>query len=100
MKKTITLAAAALLCVSLVSLAGDSKKPGEKSASGTISKLDVEAKTLTIAAPDGKTWSISWNDSTRILGGELKEGEPVKVGYVESDARMWASWIRVGPAKS
>lgn len=99
MKKAITLAVAALLCVSLVALAGE-KKPGEKSASGTISKVDVEAKTLTITGADGKTWSISWNDSTKILGGELKEGELVKVGYVESDARMWASWIRVGPAKS
>lgn len=102
MKKTLTLAVAAMLCVAVVALADEAKKSGagEKKVSGTISQLDLEAKTLTVASADGKTWSISWTDSTRVLGGELKEGEAVSLGYVESEGRMWASWIRVGGAKS
>jgi hypothetical protein len=44
----------------------------------------------------GTSWTIQWNDSTRILGGELKEGAAVKVGYTEGDGKMWATWIRMG----
>jgi hypothetical protein len=43
-------------------------------------------------------WMILWNDATRILGGEMKEGQPVQLGYTEKQNKNWATWIRVGEA--
>jgi hypothetical protein len=33
------------------------------------------------------------------MGGELKEGASVELGYIESENRNLASWIRVQEAK-
>ena len=100
MKKVMTLALVSLLCLSVVALAGEKGKAGEKKVSGTIAKVDFDGKTLTVNGPDGKSWSLAWNDATRVLGGELKEGGKVSVGYTETDGKMWASWIKVAEPKS
>ncbi|HEV8232625.1 MAG TPA: hypothetical protein VGQ75_09785 [Thermoanaerobaculia bacterium] len=98
MKKVLTLAALAILTVSLAAMAADkAKTSGEKTASGTIAKVDTAAKSLTVTDSKGTSWTFQWNDSTRILGGELKEGAAVQVGYTDGD-KMWATWIRVGEA--
>ncbi|HEY6065016.1 MAG TPA: hypothetical protein VIY96_02605, partial [Thermoanaerobaculia bacterium] len=97
-KKALTLAALAIFTISLAALAGDkAKSAGEKKASGTIAKVDTAAKSLTVTDSKGATTTFHWNDSTRILGGELKEGAAVEVGYTDG-ADMWATWIRVGEA--
>ena len=99
MKKLTVLLALAIFAVSLAAVAGEGKK-GEKVVAGTISALDVANRSMTVT--DGKSvgWTILWSDSTRVKGGELKDGEAVEIGYVEADGKMWASWIKVGPAKS
>lgn len=104
MKRTLALAAIAILTVSLAAIAhdhgsekaGGSGKTGEKTAAGTIAKLDPATQTLTLTDAKGAGSTIQWNDATRILGGELKEGAAVKVGYTESDGKMWATWIKIG----
>lgn len=99
MKKTMILAALAIFTISLATLAADKAKSsaaGEKSAAGTIAKVDTAGKSITVSDSKGTSWTIQWNDSTRILGGELKEGAAVKVGYTEGDGKMWATWIRMG----
>jgi hypothetical protein len=99
MKKTMTLAALAILTVALAAIAAEKPKApaaGEKTASGTIAKVDAAAKSLTVTDSKGASWALQWNDSTRILGGELKEGATAQVGYTEGDGRKWATWIRVG----
>jgi len=93
MKKVIGLAAAAMLCVSLVALAGGDK--GGKMG-GTISTIDTTEKMMVVKDKDGKEWSIYWNDSTKVEGGELKEGEPVYFKASEKDGKMWASWLHAG----
>ena len=101
MKKILTLAVLATLAVSLAAIANDSPKAksgGEKVVSGSIARLDTANKSLTVTDSKGASWTILWNDSTRILGGELKEGQPVKLGYVEAQDKMWATWIRAGEA--
>jgi Cu/Ag efflux protein CusF len=99
MKKALTLAALAILTVSIAAVAADKPKSsaaGEKTATGTIAKVDSAAKSLTVTDSKGTSWTFLWNDSTRILGGELKEGATVQVGYTEGDGKMWATWIRAG----
>jgi Cu/Ag efflux protein CusF len=96
MKKSLTLAIVAMLAIALSASAHDPKgKAGEKTATGTISKIDATAKTLTVSDSKGASWALEWSDSTKIMGGELKEGAGVSVGYSESDGKMWATWIRV-----
>lgn len=99
MRKLTTLLALALFTVSLAAVAGD-KKPGEKKVSGTISKLDIANKSMTVTDDKGAGVTIQWNDSTRVMGDDLKEGGAVTVGYVEADGKMWASWIKGAAAKS
>jgi hypothetical protein len=98
MKKVSIRVAFALLCVAIVATAEQGQKP-EKMISGNIARLDTASHTLTVADAKGVQWTILWNDSTRVLGGELKTGQPVQLGYVESDSKNWATWIRVGEAK-
>jgi hypothetical protein len=98
MKKVSMLAAFVLLSLAIVATAGQGQKP-EKMISGSIARLDTASRTLTVADAKGVQWSIFWNDSTRVLGGKLKPGQPVQLGYVESDSKNWATWIRVGEAK-
>jgi hypothetical protein len=101
MKKVLTLAALAIFTVSLAGLyADEGKKQGsnEKTITGTIVRLDMTYKALTVGDAKGMNWMILWNDATRILGGEMKEGQPVQLGYIEAQNKNWATWIRVGEA--
>ena len=101
----LALSVVAVLCVSLAALAGGDKKYGEKGAmdgkkmSGTISKVDTAEKLMVVKDTDGKEWSIYWNDSTKVEGGELKEGETVHFKAIEKDGKMWATRIHVGEMK-
>ena len=99
MKKLTVLFALAIFAVSLAAVGGEGKK-GEKVVAGTISALDVANRSMTVTDAKNVGWTILWNDSTRVKGGELKEGGAVEVGYMEADEKMWASWIKVAAAKS
>ena len=104
MKKAFTLAALAILTVALAARAHDDPKAhkhaagGEKVVSGTIARVDMNYRALTVADPKGNNWQIMWNDATKIMGGELKEGAPVQLGYTEAQNRNWATWIRIQEA--
>lgn len=104
MKKALTLAALAILTVALGARAADDAKdqkgsPAEKVISGTLARVDMNYRALTVADSKGVNWQVMWNDGTKIMGGELKEGAPVQLGYVEAKNRNWATWIRVQDAK-
>lgn len=99
MKKILTLAALAILCLSITALAGDaSKAGGEKTINGTIAHVDMNYRALTVADAKGVNWQIVWNDATRVMGGELKEGASVELAYVDAQNRHVASWIKVQEA--
>jgi hypothetical protein len=104
MKKVITLAILATLILAPVARAGDdskAQKPAastEKVVSGTLARVDMNYRTIAVADSKGVNWQIVWTDATKIMGGELKEGASVQVGYVESQNRSWASWIKVREA--
>ena len=100
MKKILILTALAVLTIALSARAlDDGKSRGEKKISGTIARVDTSSRALTVADAKGANWQILWNDATKVMGGELKEGASVELGYVESEKRNLASWIRVQEAK-
>ncbi len=98
MKKVSMIVALAFLAGALALAAGDATK-GEKVISGTVSRLDTANRSLTVTDPKGTSWSIQWSDSTRVLGGELKEGAAVQLGVTKSEKQHWANWIKVAEAK-
>ena len=98
MKKVSMLAVLALIAVAVALPAGETKK-GEKLVSGTISRLDTANRTMAVTDAKGASWTIQWSDSTKVLGGELKEGAAVQLGCTESENQHWATWIKVSEAK-
>lgn len=98
MKRVLALAVAAVICLSAAALAGGDKMGGKKMG-GTVTKLDTENKMMTVKDKDNKEWEINWNDSTKLEGGELKEGELVHFKATEKDGKMWATWLHVGEMK-
>ena len=97
MKKILALSVVAVL-VAVVSLAGD-EKMGEKhgkTQEGTITKMDMAGKTMTVKDAEGKETAVYWNDSTKVAGDEMKEGAKVHWTGAEKDGKMWASWVHVG----
>ena len=98
MKKVSILAFLTVLVISSVVTAHDMKK-GEKVVSGTIAKLDTANHAMSVTDDKGTSWDIQWSDSTKVMGGELKEGSAVKLGCTESDGKHWATWIKVSEPK-
>jgi Domain of unknown function (DUF5666) len=97
MKKGLALSVAAVFCLALAA-AADQKREGKK-VEGTISSVDLTNKTMTIKAADGTETTVYWNDTTKVEGGALKEGEKVHVKAMEKDGKMWATYLHVGEMK-
>jgi hypothetical protein len=104
MKKVFALSLVAVLCIAVVAVAGDDKMAGKgkmdgKSMEGTISKLDTAGKMMMVKDSAGKESAVYWNDSTKVEGGDLKEGSMVHYKGSMKDGKMWASWVHVGEMK-
>jgi Cu/Ag efflux protein CusF len=105
MRRALALGVAAVLCMAVVALAGDDKmggdkgKMGGKMMEGTISKVDMAGKMMMVKGADGKDSAVYWNDTTKVEGGDLKEGSKVHYKGETKDGKMWASWVHVGEMK-
>ncbi len=99
MRKVLRLSVAAILCLAFFASAGEEKKTGGKEVQGTVSKLDTTGKMMMVKDGAGKETPVYWNDSTRVEGGELKQGAAVHVKAMEQDGKMWATWVHVGEMK-
>ena len=97
MRKVSMLAGLAFFAAAVILMAGEMK--GEKLVSGTIARLDIANRSMTVTDGKGASWAVQWTDSTKVLGGELKEGAAVQLGLTESDNKHWANWIKVSEAK-
>jgi hypothetical protein len=97
MRKALALSLVAVFCLAVAAYAGDTMEG--KKVEGTVSKVDMAAKTLVVKAADGTETTVYWNDSTKLEGGELKEGQTVHIKASEKDGKMWASWVHVGEMK-
>jgi maltose-binding protein MalE len=94
MKKALALAMVTIFCAA-VALAESPEDKSGKAMEGTISKLDMSAKSMAVKASDGVETTVYWNDATKVRG-EFKEGEQVHVRVTEKDGKTWASWVHVG----
>ncbi|MEO8430031.1 MAG: hypothetical protein ABI592_00885 [Acidobacteriota bacterium] len=102
MKKVFALSLVAVLCLAVVAVAGDDKMAGKgkgMAMEGTISKVDMAGKMMTVKDSAGAESTIYWTDATKVEGGELKEGSMVHYKGTEKDGKMWATWVHVGEMK-
>jgi hypothetical protein len=89
MKKALALGMVLVFCAA-VGLAH-----GAKGMEGTITKVDMTAKSMMVKTTDGKDVTVYWNDATK-LQGTPKEGETVHFKTSEKDGKTWATWLHVG----
>jgi hypothetical protein len=91
--------------MAVVALAGDDKMGGDKGhmgkgmMAGNITKVDMAGKMMMVKDADGKESAVYWNDTTKVEGGDLKEGSKVHYKGETKDGKMWASWVHVGEMK-
>jgi hypothetical protein len=91
------LAAALVIGFAMTAVAlADHNKMGGKGMSGTVTKVDAAAKTITVKDKDGKESTIYWNDQTKIDGGTPKEGSMIHYKAETKDGKMWATWVKSG----
>jgi hypothetical protein len=102
-KRIAGLALSALLCSSVVVLAQDSAKPDSmkkdstmkmETCKGTITKMDKDAKMMTMKDAKGKESTCYWNDSTKVTG-EMKEGAMATVKCEMQGDKMMAKEVHV-----
>jgi Cu/Ag efflux protein CusF len=92
MKKVLTLSLFAFLVAGAAAYA-HGRKPHE----GKITSIDMDQKTIMVAGEHDQTWTIYWNDMTKVKGakvGDLKNGDSIHFDYKEQDGKMWATEIR------
>lgn len=76
-----------------------------KNYEGSLSKIDVAAKLLTVKGADNKEMMFAYNDQTQISGVENaqgltgKTGSTLKIVYRENRGINLASRIEVAPAQ-
>jgi hypothetical protein len=108
-KRLAILALSALLCTSALAFADEAvkqdsmKKEGMKSdkmmaCKGTITKMDKDAKMMTMKDAKGKESTCYWDDSTKVTG-EMKEGEMATVKCDMKDGKMMAKEVKMMGAK-
>ncbi len=88
MKKTMVLSLVFAFCAAVGLAHG-------KATEGTITKVDMAAKSMVVKTVDGKDMTIYWNDATK-LQGTPKEGEPVQLKTSDKDGKTWAVRVHVG----
>ena len=100
MKKAFAVSLALMLCLSAIALAApNDDKNMQATVSGTITKVDAAAKTLTIKEASGNETTVYWDESTRV-SGDLKEGSMAQVSVSDKDGRKLATSISVKAPKS
>jgi YD repeat-containing protein len=98
MRKVLTVSLGLLLCLSAIALAGDNNA-ADKTIQGTITRVDTAGKMVTVKEASGNETTVAWNDSTRITGGELKEGASVSLTVSDKGGSPTATSIEVKSAK-
>jgi len=109
MKRLLTLGAASIAVLLLVVMPVASQAPlAEKTFSGTLGKVDVEKKVITVKGPadQQQEMTFKYDDKTQVTGDEKtvqgldgKTGAMLKVTYQERGADRVATRIEVSEAK-
>ncbi|HJQ40346.1 MAG TPA: hypothetical protein VKB93_24645 [Thermoanaerobaculia bacterium] len=93
--RLIILTLAALLIVTSAFAATKATVTHGKSVHGTIAKLNDGAKTFTVNSGAKKSYSLEWNDATKVTGGSLKDGESATVKYMVHGGKNVATSIMI-----
>jgi Cu/Ag efflux protein CusF len=95
MKKVMLVAAGLAL---ILSTATPSLAQEERPNEGQVTRIDADAKMITVKDELGDEWDLFWTDSTRAEGTagflELRPGDFVKFDYEEKDGRKVLVEIR------
>ena len=103
MKRIAGLALSALLCSGAIALAQDSMKHDSmkkdsgmkmETCKGTITKMDKDARMMTMKDAKGKESTCYWNDSTKVTG-EMKEGAMATVKCEMQGDKMMAREVHM-----
>ena len=91
-KKALVVAAGFLLALSTASLAqATALAQEERPREGQITRVDPDAKMITVKDEVGDLWDLYWSDSTRAEGTasliELRPGDSVVFEYADRDGR-------------
>jgi hypothetical protein len=90
-KKTLSLAFAAMLLVAVAAVAADHEKEGK------IVRVDPDTRVMVVQGEKGDQWDLYWTETTKFQGGltatELRPGDKVEFEFIERDGRMWATKI-------
>ena len=100
MKKAFIFSFASLLLAASMAFGvpGEKASPHGHAMKGTVSSVDMAAKTFVLKA-GGKDTTVSWSDATAVTGGQLKDGETVEVRSVDRNGAHMATAIKIEPAK-
>ena len=93
LRKTLAASVVLALCLCAVAVAGD---PAGK-IQGTITKVDMDQKTLVVKDSNGQEKTFYWDSATKV-SGDLKEGASVTLSATDQQGKMVASSIQVGGA--
>jgi hypothetical protein len=96
MRKIACLAVA--LCALLAASAGAEPEKGKGhgySVSGTIVRVDEEAKTFTVLSGSTREVTLVRTSATRISGSKLKAGEHVTARWIDRNGKKIATAVRV-----
>ena len=92
MKRLVAISAVLLFVLAAAAYAGD--RPHE----GKITKIDQNARVMTIQGEKGDTWDLYWTETTKLKSGvtfpELREGDSVHFDFVEKEGRMYVTELR------
>ena len=95
LRKTLAASVVLALCLCAVAVAG-----GDQAGKiqGTITKVDMDQKTLVVKDSNGQEKTFYWDSATKVSGGDLKEGATVTLSATDQQGKMVASSIQVGGA--
>jgi hypothetical protein len=105
LRKTLALALVALFGVALAgpALADQNKPMGDDVKMGTVTKVDPAGKMMVVTATpkgatatDARQWTVYWDETTKMEGGSIREGEMVHFRASERDGKTVATWLHVG----
>jgi Domain of unknown function (DUF5666) len=94
LRKTLAASVVLALCLCAVAVAGGD--PAGK-IQGTITKVDMDQKTLVVKDSNGQEKTFYWDSATKV-SGDLKEGASVTLSATDQQGKMVASSIQVGGA--
>ena len=91
LRKALAASVVLALCLCAVAVAGGDK------IQGTITKVDMDQKTLVVKDSNGQEKTFYWDSATKV-SGDLKEGASVTLSATDQQGKMVASSIQVGGA--